>query len=62
MPGAGRWNRHFMLLRTPGLDVAFQSCRMHFAEPDYRFALRDLCSVLTILRDLKLGHRKGALM
>lgn len=61
-PDSGRWNRHFVLLPTLGLDVAFQSCCMHFAELDYHFTLRNLCSVLTVLRDLKLGHRKGASM
>jgi len=57
MPDAGQWDRHFVLVPTLGLDVAFQSCCRHFAELDYRFTLRDLCSVLVVLRDLKLGHR-----
>lgn len=52
-----------MLLPALVLDVAFQSCGMHFAELDYYcFTLRDLGSVLTILRDLKLGHCKEASM
>lgn len=37
VPDAGQWNRHFVLLPAPGLDVAFQSRCMHFAELDYRF-------------------------
>lgn len=49
-----------MFLLTPGLHVVLQSCYMRFAEQDYLFALRNLCSFLTALRDLKVGHCKGA--
>lgn len=62
MPAAGQWNRHFMLLSALGLVVAFRTCYMHFAELGYCFTLRNLGSVVTVLRDLKLGHCKGAFM
>lgn len=62
VPAAGQWNRHFMLLSTLGLVVAFWSCYMRFAALGYCFTLRNLGLVVTVLRALKLGHSKGALM